>query len=89
MAWFTYACKEHGEFRQSLSKREKSRQCPVCGVESYPVLKAGSSISVVERLDNGVMARRVERLHNIEEIMSERADKFADKPEGSDGSETD
>lgn len=73
MAWFKFKCPEHGEFTKSLSKREKKLPCPKCGAESLVIIKS-ASISVVERLDNGAMARTVERLHNIEEIMNDRAD---------------
>jgi hypothetical protein len=76
MAWFTYECKTHGQFKLSLQKREKEHPCPTCGDIAKPVIKAGS-VSVVERLDNGSMARSVERLHNIEEIMSDRSDKHS------------
>lgn len=81
MAWFTYNCKTHGEFRQSLQKREKSRACPECGEQSNVILKSTSNVSVVERLDNGAMSRAVERLHNIEEIMNDRADKHSEENE--------
>lgn len=73
MAWFSYKCKEHGVFKKSLEKREKLFPCPICGEPSSPVIKSGN-VSIMERLDNGAMSRAVERLHNIEEIMSERAD---------------
>jgi hypothetical protein len=81
MAWFTYSCSTHGEFKISLPKREKNHPCPTCGQQSGPILKATSSISVVERLDNGAMSRAVERLHNIEEIMNDRADKHSEENE--------
>jgi len=74
MAWFTYDCKEHGNFRVSLKVRLPEQQCPICGVASVPVIKA-ATVQVVERLDNGAMARRVERLHNVEEIMKVRGEK--------------
>jgi hypothetical protein len=77
MAWFTYSCREHGEFKKSLPKRERRQPCPACNMESDAIIKASGSVSIVERLDNGVMARKVERLHNIEEIMSDRADKHS------------
>jgi hypothetical protein len=80
MSWFTYECNEHGPFKLSLPKREKSRPCPTCGADSKAVIKAGN-ISIVERLDNGAMSRAVERLHNIEEIMEERANKHDNKEE--------
>jgi len=78
MAHFTYKCPEHGSFCVSLDKREKTHKCPKCGKESKAVLKMGS-VQIVERLDNGAMARAVERLHNIEEIMEERADKSTEQ----------
>lgn len=73
MARFTYKCKEHGEFQVSLQKRSPTYACPTCNSESYPSIKP-ATVSVVEKLDNGAMSRAVERLHNVEEIMSERAD---------------
>lgn len=76
MAWFSYECPDHGQFRKSFKKRERTAECPVCGGQGKAIMKA-ASIQVVERLDNGAMARRVERLHNIEEIMEERADKHS------------
>lgn len=90
MGWFSYECPEHGEFKVSLSKREKKYPCPKPDCihdECAPLLKVGS-FQVIERLDNGAMARAVERLHNIEDIMEERDKKFTDmmapKIEGSD-----
>lgn len=74
MAWFKFACPTHGQFTVSLEKREVSRNCPKCGVESDGVIGIGTT-QVMERLDNGLMGRAVERLHNIEEILDERADK--------------
>lgn len=45
-------------------------------------MKVGSS-QVVERLDNGIMPRAVERLQNIEEIMAERDAKHqVEDPDG-------
>jgi uncharacterized Zn finger protein (UPF0148 family) len=73
MAWFSYKCKEHGIFTKSLEKREKTVLCPICNQNSVAIIKSGT-ISVVEKLDNGAMSRSVERLHNIEEIMNDRAD---------------
>lgn len=76
MGWFTYDCPVHGNFKVSLPKREKVQHCTTCGNDSKVILKVGS-VSIVERLDNGAMARSVERLHNIEEIISDRADKHS------------
>jgi hypothetical protein len=78
MAWFSYKCEDHGVFTKSLDKREKKQLCPKCGKESLALIKAGS-VSIVEKLDNGAMSRAVERLHNIEEIMSNRADEHDKK----------
>jgi hypothetical protein len=33
------------------------------------------TVTVMERLDNGAMARAVERIHNVEELMEERSRK--------------
>ena len=71
MAHFSYTCPEHGEFKISLDRRQKTCQCPKCGAESKPIIRIGTS-RVVEVLDNGAMVRKVERLHNIEDIMEER-----------------
>lgn len=81
MGWFSYNCDQHGNFTVSLEKREKKHHCPVCGADSKVVIKFGT-VQVKEILDNGAMARSVERLHNIEDIMNERADKFSRQEEG-------
>lgn len=76
MAWFTYecsTCKETMSF--SLKKRLPSIPCKCCGRDMFPKLKIGTS-RVVEVLDNGLMSRKVERLHNIEDIMADRNEKF-------------
>jgi hypothetical protein len=49
------------------------------------MLKTSGSVSIVERLDNGIMGRAVERLHNIEEIMNDRADKHSKEFEQRNG----
>ena len=74
MARFSYRCEDHGVFTVSLEKREKRHACPQCGKESLAIIKS-ASISIMESLDNGAMARKVERLHNIEEIMEDRSTK--------------
>jgi hypothetical protein len=83
MAWFTYSCPTHGEFRVGLPKREKALPCRVNGcIEVCKNVVKSGSVSIMERLDNGAMARAVERLSNIEEIMNDRADKHASESEG-------
>lgn len=74
MAWFRYKCLEHGIFTASLEQREKTMKCPKCGARSMVKLGVGTT-QIVEKLDNGVQGRAVERLHNVEEIMEERNDK--------------
>lgn len=71
MAKFTYRCLTHGEFFLNQEKRQKKVECPSCGADSRAIIKAGS-IQTIERLDNGLMTKAVERLANIEEIMEER-----------------
>ena len=65
MAWFTYNCKEHGDFKVSLEKRESIQDCSECHMPCRGIIKVGTS-RMVERLDNGLMGRAIERLHNIE-----------------------
>ena len=80
MGWFTFKCPTHGEFKVSLPQRTNLQSCKRCGAESKVILKVGN-ISVVERLDNGAMGRAVERIHNIEEIINDRADKHSEERE--------
>lgn len=75
MAWFCFKCPEHGKFRASLPKREKHISCPKCGQESKNILSVGTS-RVVEVIDTGTMARKVEWLKDIQEIIDERERKF-------------
>lgn len=78
MAWFKYKCPTHDAFSVSLAKREREVSCPKCQQLSKPIIGVGST-QIVERLDNGAMARAVERLHNIEEIMNDRADQHTEQ----------
>lgn len=75
MAWFSYHCKEHGDFKVSLDKREKTQKCPTCFKDSCAIIKRVGNAQIVDRLDNGAMVRAVERLQDIEEIMEERSNK--------------
>jgi len=75
MAWFRYECSDHGQFRLTLPSRKKDLKCPDCDNICKPIYKA-PSVRIIERLDNGAMGRRVERLHNIEDIMYERDKKY-------------
>lgn len=83
MPRFTFTCPEHGEFQVSLKSRQKTMACPKCNVESKNVFKQGT-VQTLERLDNGLMFRRVDRLSNIEEIMDERYQKFSKKEDEND-----
>lgn len=78
MPVFSYKCEAHGAFTKFLKVREKTYVCPKCNASCKALIKIGT-VQVVERLDNGAMARTVERLHNIEEIMNERADKHTEE----------
>lgn len=68
MAWFYYSCNDHGKFKISLDKREKTIKCPQCDNMCYGVLGVGG-VRITEILDNGVMPRAVERDHDIEELV--------------------
>jgi hypothetical protein len=82
MPWFTYFCKLCGrQWQQSLPTREPYVKClSTCPGTAVNVRKAGTSI-VYERLDNGAMARAVERPHNIEEMIEERSDQSVPQPD--------
>jgi len=69
MPIFTYNCTAHGAFHKMLATRNKEHPCPQCGESSKNVFKVGT-VQSVERLDNGLMARAVERLTDIEEIVA-------------------
>lgn len=97
MARFTYKCDRCGEtFKVSLERRYASYPCPhnlsspgsttiaPCGGQGKPVFSVGNT-KVMERLDNGIMPRAVERIHNIEEITAADADAHSiDIPEDED-----
>jgi AICAR transformylase/IMP cyclohydrolase PurH len=74
MAKFTYKCPEHGEFFTVQEKGGRSAKCPKCEKDSVRVLTTSSTIRVVEVIDNGLMAKSVERLTNIEELIDQRND---------------
>jgi hypothetical protein len=48
-----------------------SHSCPECGVESKRIVKVGS-VRVTERIDNGLMAKGLDRLQNVDELIDER-----------------
>lgn len=75
MPTLTFKCPIHGYFTAWHKETVKEDRCPECIMKSPKVYRISGGLSVVERLDNGVMARAVERLHNIEEIVTEQADK--------------
>jgi len=82
MAWFSYYCPDHGLFKVSLDKRAQTHHCTFsmgCEEIKCKAVIKGGGVQVVERLDNGAMARSVERLANIEEIMNKRADDHSKK----------
>lgn len=91
MAWFTYRCGHCGrEFKESLPKRLSYMVCKyMCGGLADNVMKPGTAI-VYERLDNGAMAKAVERIHNVEELIDERAKESEPEiPEVEEEGETD
>lgn len=76
---FTFKCSTHGSFSVRLNEAPKEYPCDTCLLPSLRSYKASGGLSVVEIIDNGLMARKVERLHNIEEIVKETADKDAQR----------
>lgn len=55
----------------SLPRRSATAFCPSCSKDSPASLSIGTT-RVVEVLDNGLMARKVERLRDVEQILEER-----------------
>jgi len=69
MAVYHYVCPKCELFVKTFKKGLK---CNKCGTEMVRN-STGSRYDVKEVLDNGIMARRVERLKDIEEIMKDRS----------------
>jgi hypothetical protein len=75
MPKFSYKCPSCSTvFSLTLSKREAKVKCS-CGSSADNIFRVEGGVSIMEKLDNGLMARAVVRLHNIEEIVAERADR--------------
>lgn len=72
MAIFSYKCEACGVFKKVLPTRSHAVECPKCGKSAKNVVGVGT-VSVKERLDNGLMGRAIERLHNIDELMQEHS----------------
>ena len=71
MALFSFSCPEHGEFSVMLKKGDSKYPCPQCGVEARRIVKVGS-VRVTERIDNGMMAKGLDRLQDVDEMIDER-----------------
>jgi hypothetical protein len=70
MPLFKFICSHCGAKRKFLSAGRPD--APVCHESSMGV-DSGGSTSVLDRLDNGIMARVVERPANIEELRHDHA----------------
>lgn len=70
--YFCFQCQK--ETKKLLAKEVDSLECPFCGAELERDMK-GPSARVVEKLDNGVMRRSVERLADAERLYKDRAAK--------------
>jgi len=71
MGMFSFKCPEHGIFKVMLDTGTKSHQCPKCSAISARQLKVGS-VTVTERIDNGLMPRPIDRIQNIDEMIDQR-----------------
>lgn len=72
MAAYFFKCKEHGEFGKILPREVKTQPCPTCGTKSKRRPRP-TTVSSQETLDNGLQARRVERIQGATELYRERA----------------
>lgn len=74
MPVFSYRCSKCGrEFRRIKVKIEEFSICD-CGDLSVRYTKTVPGISVMEHLDNGVMARAIDRPADAVRIFTERAE---------------
>ena len=75
MPVFHYFCSQcQTETKKFFAKGVDSLECPFCGSEMEREMN-GPSARVVEKLDNGVMSRSVERLADAERLYKDRAAK--------------
>ena len=77
MPLFYFKCSECQKPRTvicSVKKVDDKRTCDSCEGELVRT-PVGPGTSCVETLDNGLMAKKIERLSNAEEIYRERSEK--------------
>jgi len=80
MPLFQWHCTKCNYLARKLSsERPKLDPCPKCGAEQEFITN-GQSMKM-DTLDNGLMVRKIERLHNIEELLKERNNKAKPKEE--------
>jgi DNA-directed RNA polymerase subunit RPC12/RpoP len=73
MALYRFRCGScKTEFQKLLIGVPKDAPCPKCGKKAKRN-PGGVSTKTTETVDNGIMARRVERIQNATEIYSDRA----------------
>jgi len=73
MALYKYICPKCGTKSRKLSAIRP--ETPVCTVDSTPMVSdTGGSTSVMDTLDNGAMAKKVERYSNIHELRHSHAE---------------
>lgn len=73
MALYRFRCGDCGmEFLKLHIRVLRDAPCPKCGKKAKRS-PGGVTTKTTETLDNGLMARRVERLQNATEITAERA----------------
>lgn len=72
---YRYDCPTCGEIKRLLTVKasKKPQVCKECGSDLTRAAK-GASSKIVETLDNGIMARKVERLADAERIFKERSE---------------
>lgn len=80
MGWFYFKCPSHGQFRLTLERRQAAAQCPKCFSMGSAMLGVPGA-TVMESLDNGAMARRVVRMHDIEEVLDAASDQHGAQQE--------
>jgi hypothetical protein len=74
MAFFYFKCPRHGRFTAVLARRQAAAPCPKCMSMAAAVLGVPGA-TTMETLDNGAMARKVTRMHDVEELLDDVAEK--------------
>jgi hypothetical protein len=81
MPAFYLKCQKCGSEKRRILAKYADSPCD-CGGVYERTDKTNPSTMIKETLDNGAMVRKIERLHNIEELVKERSSQDPNKDPG-------